>query len=421
MYSNSRLVVLLIPILLTAAACNRQATEPEKPVRGSFAQKEADASKHPMRMLDPDSLRNMSNLLAGRVDTSGQTEDADDEAIDPVWVEHSEFMNEAWKGIDERLLQMRQWAEQERPATDHPEAPVLYPFGGPDLISAMQFFPDASSYLLVGLEAPGHLPSPEDFSADALAADLERLRKPFNSFVEHGYFVRNEIDKDLSGGQFDGVLPILLIGLVRAGQVPINLQYVSIDPETYGITPLPPSDNEAQAVAIHFVPREQHPTENPEAAKAAEDGKPIQIKAKAVYYFAKDLSNNNFFPDDPFSQLIQRQNVVNSYLKSAEYLLHTDDFSNFRKLLLKKSHSVLQDDSGVPIRFLTSDTWDIQLYGQYSSVLAAYSSWLQEDLVAAYAKGKDVKPLGFTLGYNSKTDGGCLILGTRKADAAAGP
>ena len=398
---KARLFSLSIVLLLLGACDQKTTQEAEKPLAGSFADNEADTSRLPVRMIDPDSLRNMSFLLAGKI----APEDA--EELDPVWLEHARFMDEAWTEIDLRLADMKTWAVQEGVAADTAEAPLLYPLGGPDLISAMQFFPQASSYLLIGLEAPGHLPEPEGFSAQALSADLKRLRKPFSSFVQHGYFVRNEIDKDLSGGQFDGVLPIILIGLVRAGQVPLSLQYVEIDRETYAIVPAGPESKSAHAVLIQF--QDENKLEDPEA------------KPRSVYYFSKDLSDRRFFSDEPFSRFIERQEMVNSYLKSAEYLLHTDDFSNFRKLVLKKTHTLLQDDSGIPIRFLTSDTWDIRLYGQYSSVLAAYSHWLQEDLVAAFAKGKAVGELGFDLGYNSKTDGGNLILSVRKTDDAAAP
>lgn len=391
----ARCVVFLSFITSALAGCHSEPSEPEKPLRGSFADKEAATSKLPVRLLDPDSLRNMSFLLAGKIDPQ------DTDELDPVWVEHARFMDEAWAGIDQRLQRMHQWAQDHKVAEQQPDAPLLYPMGGPDLISAMQFFPLAPSYLLIGLEAPGHLPDPEGFSAAALHDDLERLRKPFNSFVEHGYFVRNEIDKDLSGGQFDGVLPIMLICLVRAGQIPVALEYVEIDPETYAVQPAGAESETAQAVVVRFV---------------AADGE-AETEPRAVYYFAQDLSNNGLFSDDPFSLLIQRQKSVNLYLKSAEYLLHTDDFSTFRKLLLKKSGTILQDDSGIPVRFLTSDTWDLHLYGQYSSVLAAYSHWLQEDLVAAYANGKSLGELEFDLGYNSKTDGGNLILGVRKPEA----
>ena len=390
--------VLGLSLTVTLAGCRTEPPEPAKPLAGSFAEKDAAESKLPLRMLDPDSLRNMSTLLAGMI----AGEDLDE--VDPVWAEHARFMDEAWTEIDRRLERMHRWAATQGVAAEDPTAPLLYPFGGPDLISALQFFPDASSYLLIGLEAPGHMPDPESFSAEILSVDLKRLRKPFNSFVDHGYFVRNEIDKDLSGGHFDGVLPIILICLVRSGQVPLSLEYIEIDPETYAIQPAGRESETTRAVVVRFV----------DAADAAAGAELGTLEPRAVYYFAQDLSNNGLFSDEPFSRLVQRQKAINVYMKSAEYLLHTDDFSTFRKLLLKKASTILQDDSGIPVRFLTSDTWDLRLFGRYSSVLAAYSHWLQDDLVAAYANGKSIGELDFTLGYSSKTDGGNLILGVRK-------
>lgn len=395
-------LALLSTLLVACERANESNAEALEPRRGSYSDPEADTSKRPVRDLDATSLRNMSDLLAGILPESVPGE----EGITPIWREHAAFMDEAWSEIDRRLAEMRAWSEEEMATIKAPEAPLLYPFGGPDLINALQFFPEASSYLLVGLEAPGHLPLPEHFSGEALADDLERLRRPFQSMVSSGYFVRNEIDKDLSGGHFDGVLPILLIGLVRSGHVPVALDYVAIDPETVKIQPLPPSADDTSAVRIQFLPRE--------AADilAADPEAEIETDRRTVYYFAQDLSNKGLFVDDPFTRLLERQPKLNVYMKSAEYLSHTDSFAKFRKLVLEKAWTILQDDSGLPVRTLTSDRFEVRFYGQYTRVLAAYSQWYQDDLAATYAKGK-VEPLPFSLGYNSGTDGGCLILAER--------
>ncbi|MEM8930876.1 MAG: hypothetical protein AAGE94_06865 [Acidobacteriota bacterium] len=405
---TAAVTALLLSLLV---GCERTDPEPlaESPEaqRGSFAAWSADTSKRPDRDIDSTSLRNMSDLLAGVLPPEESDQD-----IDPEWRKHAEFMDRAWVEIDRRLAAMSGWANDELGDIGMPTAPLLYPFGGPDLISAQQFFPGASSYLLVGLEAPGHLPLPEHFSGSALAGDLERLRRPFESLAEAGYFVRNEIDQDLSGGHFDGVLPILLIGLVRSGHVPIRLDYVTIDPETIQIRPLEPSDTDASAIRLHFLPREaaDRLAEDPEADPG--------VEPRTVYYFAQDMSNRGLYLDDPFSRLILRLPATNVYIKSGEYLAHMDDFSNFRKLVVKTTQTLVQDDSGLPIEALTSDRWSIDLYGQYTNVLAAYSQWLQEDLAAAFSKGK-AQPLPFSLGYNSGTDGGCLIVAERVA--ADGP
>lgn len=397
---------LMIATLLLGCGQEKADEAPEiEPQRGSFSKATPATSQRPARNLDPQSLRNMSELIAGLLP------DADGSAPSPVWQEHALAMQGAWDRIDARMVKMREWAASELDDMPAPEAPLFYPFGGPDLISAMQFFPDASTYLLVGLEAPGLLPLPEDFEASALEADIARLRRPFISFAESGYFVRTEIDKDLSGGQFDGILPILLACLVRADQTPTALDYVHIDPETMQITPLPPDSEEVAVVRIKFASREDADA----VAQALEKGEdPPEIAQRAVYYFAQDLSDRGLLSEEPFRRLVEHQPSVNVYIKSGEYLAHTEDFSTLRKIVLKKAQTLLQDDSGLPIRFLRSDRWSMRLYGAYTGVLAAYSQWHQEDLEAAFNK-PEVRPLGFTAGYNSVTGGG-LILAHRLPD-----
>lgn len=368
--------------------------------RGSFSEKEAATSERPERNLDPSSLQNMSELLGGLVPGPSELDAEGDNpkgGLDPVWQEHGRAMDEIWHEVAARSEAMTSWAGDALADLPAKEAPLVYPFGGPDLLTALTFFPDAKSYILVGLEAPGRLPLPEEFSGDALADDLGMLRSSFASMASSGYFVRTQIDRGVTESEFDGVLPILLICLVRSGQLPLAVDYVGFDRETLEIQPLPSSQSEASAVRILFRPRGD-----------------ALAGTRAVYYFAQDLSNRGLLSDDPFAELLRRQEALNVYMKAAEYLLHTSDFLQFRKILLGEATSILQDDSGIPIRHFTSDRWDLHYYGRYLDVLAAYKPFFQEDLAAAFAK--KAEPLPFRIGYGAATDGGGMILAVRKTD-----
>ena len=52
-------------------------------------------------------------------------------------------------------------------------------------------------------------------------------------------------------------------------------------------------------------------------------------------------------------------------IKSASYLLHDNQFSKTRALLLESADVVVQDDTGIPYRFLSQAPWQVKLYGQY--------------------------------------------------------
>lgn len=408
----------IVRILALACACALLAACPEapdeaddseapKPTGGSFAEKEAETSERPERSLDSTSLQNMSELLAGILPSADDPawQEEGEPSIDPVWLEHGQGMDEIWQQIAPRREAMSEWAAEVLGDLPYPDAPLIYPFGGPDLVTALTFFPDAESYILVGLEAPGRLPLPEDFSGGVLADDLEMLRGTFGSMVDSGYFVRTQIDRGVQDSEFDGVLPILLICLVRGGQVPVSVDYVGFDRHTQEIQPLPADQSEASAVRILFQPQSE-----------AENN--AQGDTRAVYYFAQDLSNRGLLADDPFAELLRRQGALHVYMKAAEYLLHTSDFLQFRKILLAESELILQDDSGIPIRHFTSDRWQLSYFGQYTDVLAAYKPYFQEDLAAAFTR--KAVPMAFRIGYGAASDGGGLILATRKPDVSSG-
>lgn len=385
------LPALLLSTLLGACADRAQpgpAAKEIQPRRGSFSKAEVDRTDVPARELDAESLQNLANLLAGTA--------PDDAELSLAWAIHRAEMKKVFERIEPRFAAMAKWSGQELVRLPASEAPVFYPFGGPDLFAILNLFPDASSFILVGLEAPGRLPMPEETAQTSLEDDLARLRKPFESMAESGYFVRTEIDSQLSGGHFDGLLPILLIALARSGQVPEAVQYVRLEPQTGQLVGLEATENSAAAVRILFRPASG------------------QGKARSVFYYAQDLSNDGVFPDSAFYRMIEKLGTINVFIKSGEYLCHTDPFSNLRKLILDRSQVVLQDDSGVPLRFFTSDRWTVDLYGHYEDVLAAYKDWYQADLAAAFQRKNKVLPLPFAAGYQTAVSGGCLILASHK-------
>ena len=65
-----------------------------------------------------------------------------------------------------------------------------------------------------------------------------------------------------------------------------------------------------------------------------------------------------------FLTFCDRLGVGDGLVKGASYLMHLDDFSDVRNFLLAHSNMILQDDTGVPIRFLDS-SWKLHPFGSY--------------------------------------------------------
>ena len=75
---------------------------------------------------------------------------------DSTYTDYAQQIRSGWKQFQEpNLERMRTWWKGRAPAT---YSTVFYPFGGPDIANALALFPDADTYLLFGLEAPGAIP-----------------------------------------------------------------------------------------------------------------------------------------------------------------------------------------------------------------------------------------------------------------------
>src|SRR5215467_10957880 len=75
------------------------------------------------------------------------------------WNRYSKAVNSAWKGLQARHLNpIDNW--RDRSLKDaRTGAVAFYPFGGPDAANLLAFFPDASEYILTGLEPVGCVPA----------------------------------------------------------------------------------------------------------------------------------------------------------------------------------------------------------------------------------------------------------------------
>ncbi len=90
-----------------------------------------------------------------------------------------------------------------------------------------------------------------------------------------------------------------------------------------------------------------------------------------------------------------------TFIKAASYLMHLRYFSSIRQIILTKSASILQDDSGIPFRFYDSPEWTVTLYGTYTGPVRLFRNYPDEDLKKAYAAG-NAEPLDIRLGYQAK-------------------
>jgi hypothetical protein len=302
----------------------------------------------------------------------------------PAWIKHRRDLDEAWSRIEEDSLPaMRDFQKRELSAPAITEAPVFYPFSGPDALMVTVFFPRNSTYIMVGLEPAGTLPTPRQLERKNLDKYLGSVRSTVASELGRSFFVTRQMDRQFRGQVTDGlILPILEL-LVRSNHTVLGFRYVRLDDAGKVI----------ERAAGYKAP-----------GKIGNKGLEIDFRrdddqsVHKLLYFSVNLSDTRLREDQAFLAFLGSLKGTATLLKATSYMIHKEEFSMIREGVLAKSIAVLQDDSGIPYRFFTAPPWTVQLYGAYVRPYGSFRWLEQADLRKAYL-APGVKPLAFRIGY----------------------
>jgi len=318
-------------------------------------------------------------------------EEADLKALQemPEWKTFSAGLEKSWGELElKRLGSMRTWAKNEVGEANAATKVLFYPFGGPDFLTAFELFPEAESYVLLGLEFVGTMPQ-FDKAAPGAARHIEaytnNLMAALADFFNKSYFITKNMNATLTRDKVDGVLPVMCFFLKRTGNFISAVRRVEV------------LDN-GQLLEYDFdLPRKRFV--RPYGIKI-EFFAAGTNRLRSLYYFSCDLADEAFAKDKPFYLVADGLNFETTFVKSASYLLHYGTFNNIRDLILRKSRFVLEDDTGIPYRYFKPEEWDGQLYGEYIKPVSDFKGVDQPDLEALYKDPAKVKKLPFHLGYH---------------------
>jgi hypothetical protein len=311
---------------------------------------------------------------------------------DPQWIAHSSAMNSSFNALDQRQINnIRVWrAEALAPVTQSSRV-CLYLFGGPDFLYAKTFFPDASTYILQGLESVESIPDLLTLSTPSLDSTLQNIEISLNPVLNFSYFETKDMRADFSRSQLKGVVPIIFVFIARTGLDIAKMDYISLAPSGGIINGFGGSVRGIRMVLVD----------------------PTTSAQKTLYYFSSDLSDSFLKGNPAVVRFCERLGPTNSFLKAASYLLHQNSFNTARNLLLQVSASILEDDSGIPIRYLTADRWTLRVFGSYPGPIDLFKNYFQPELRNYYATSNP-KALTFGFGYQINYRTSTLMLAVRK-------
>jgi hypothetical protein len=317
---------------------------------------------------------------------------------EPSWQQHAKFFDSAWSRLDkQQLSRVRAWSTEN--LTER--RPVMfYMFSGPDFLYADAFFPNASTYVLSGLEPVGPVPDVTKVSRDSLPHVLAHLRSSLNNVLNYSFFVTKDMRRKLGAGQLPGTLPILYVFLARSGKTIRDVSLVNLDMNGALLAP-----GEAGSAAT---------APGAKIVFSGSDGRP-----QTLYYFRTDLSDAGV-RSSGFLKFCERLGMGDSFVKSASYLMHSQGFSGVRDFLLARSALIVQDDSGIPVRFFDPGAWDLRPFGRYVGPIGIFRNRHQAKLRELFLSGKPSR-LDFGVGYRWRPNESNLLLAVRRKSAMSVP
>jgi len=410
----------LVPVLGLLAACSNSSTEQAATTKtetmadtaskvspASPAAPADSATLPPAKattQLAPDTagVQGVANYLAGLPPQTGTS--LASLAAQPAWQYFTKDQDKSWaKYRATHTDPMEHWAATELDSVRQASPTLFYPFSGPDFLNAFTLFPTSSTYVMIGLEPVGNIPTPDNLANPVL---LSAVKKSLWSVLNFSFFRTNDMAIDLKSVNLDGAVPLIMLFAARTGNHLQSVRPVQLDAQgqlqEVTDTTRAPSANQKLALA-KVIP-------GAELKLQAADG-----TEKTIYYFSADLSDWKLGTTSAPLKYVRSLGPLTTYVKSATYLMHKSYFSKIRNLVLERSNYLLQDDSGIAMKYFPKSAWQFTYYGTYRRPINLFAKQYQPELTTAYHDSlRRARPLPFGTGYNWRQTDSNLLLAKRR-------
>jgi hypothetical protein len=318
-----------------------------------------------------------------------------------AWKEHQKWMTSQWAEVRGRIKTVEGWRDHELKIANPQKKTLLYPFSGPDFFNAYAFFPDHSRFVFFSLERPGALPDLESVTTQQFTKLLTDVRGAFRDIFERNYFITSYMNKQLTTPWVRGTVPVMATMMALMNRRIVRIEPIDLFPELTKVYDTPEGKRPRlllRGVRIEFA-------------------NPSTPGVQQLYYFSLDATDKalDYYPD--FLNWVGQNRPASALLKSASYLLHDSQFSKTRAMVLDSADVLVQDDTGIPYRFISQSPWQVKLYGKYHKPIKPMAYGYQKDLDAAFKAKVETAELPFPFGYHWRGSQGGLILANRERNS----
>ena len=313
-----------------------------------------------------------------------------DISLSAGWLNLKRELDNEWALVDtNKISNIKTWVSKTN-YLPKDSLTLFYPFAGGDALYSNCFFPTSKKTIMIGLEPIGSVG--KELKADSSCLKyIRKIKKALYTSNRSGYFMTISMNAELHQNDLNGTLPLLLFYARRQGFMVSKIDYFKLD--SLG--------NEKPALL-----------ENALGVNLTLCN-PDQTHKKIIQYISTDISNGGLEKNLGLQNYIKSIDGKFAFLKAASYLLHQNSFSIMRDLLLNNTQALLQDDSGIPFKFLNDSTWNVQLFGKYTKPIGLFAGRIQPDLKRAFATNAPAE-LPFRIGYNISHNEPHLILSQKK-------
>ncbi|MBX3101872.1 MAG: hypothetical protein KF690_05140 [Bacteroidetes bacterium] len=384
------------------AACGQQTTAEKEAARGSNATEKGTEKPAEKPYAHADRYWNdLTRFLAGLAPDSGSVL-ANLEAL-PVAKNHREFFSNSWKVQEDKYVgPLGKWAADALGEAHTARKQVYYPFSGADFMTVHTIYPNAPHYVLFGLEPEGNVPDIRKMDPARVATNLQNVQRSLNAILAWSFFRTLDMTDDFRRTELNGTLPVLLAFMGRKGNTVLDIYRIKVTPEGK-VVKVTDQENIPMKTADGVT------TGNEIVFRKGADG-PVQ----RLQYFSVDVSNDGLTKEPGFLAYLESLKPANTYVKSASYLMYKPYFDKIKDLTLAVSTVYVQDDSGMPLSMIDRKVWDLTFYGYYTTPIALFGNYFQQEMSDIYNKQKLAKPLDFGIGYQFRKGTSNLMVAKRK-------
>ena len=318
-----------------------------------------------------------------------------------AWKEHQKWMTAQWAEVRGRIKTVEGWRDHELKVANAQKKTLLYPFSGPDFFNAYAFFPDHFRYVFFSLERPGALPDLESVTTLQFGKLLTDVRGAFRDIFERNYFITSYMNKQLTTPWVRGTVPVMATMMALMNRRIVRIEPIDLFPEL---------------TKAYDTLEEKRPRLTLRGVRM-EFSNPSAVGVQQLYYFSLDATDKalEYYPD--FVNWVGQNRPASALIKSASYLLHDNQFSKTRAMLLESADLLIQDDTGIPFRYINQSPWQVKLYGKYQKPIKPMGYGYQKDLDSAFKTKIPASDLPFPFGYHWRASQGGLILASKERNS----